>query len=269
MRALALIAVAAALPIATPAAAVTSILVPYSLTTNTYAQNFNALAATGESNLLPTGFQIAETGTSATVDGNYTAGTGSNNAGDVYSFGSAGSADRALGTLLSGSNTPLFGFVFTNNLSAAITALAFNFAGEQWRSVAGATDRLDFQYRLGGGAVDTGSWTDFNTLDILSRVNAATGAVDGNLAANRAIYSGTIGGLNIGVGQSFAFRFVDFDTSGADTGLALDDLTFTATAGATSAVPEPASWALMLLGFGSTGYVMRRRRPHGARIRFA
>jgi len=26
-------------------------------------------------------------------------------------------------------------------------------------------------------------------------------------------------------------------------------------------VPEPSSWALMLLGFGSLGVVLRRRRP--------
>ena len=29
---------------------------------------------------------------------------------------------------------------------------------------------------------------------------------------------------------------------------------------APSAVPEPASWAMMLLGFGAIGYSMRRRR---------
>jgi len=34
-------------------------------------------------------------------------------------------------------------------------------------------------------------------------------------------------------------------------------VTFSAT---TTAVPEPATWALMLLGFGSIGFVMRRRR---------
>lgn len=34
-------------------------------------------------------------------------------------------------------------------------------------------------------------------------------------------------------------------------------------------VPEPASWALMLFGFGSAGYALRRRKAVGARIRFA
>lgn len=34
------------------------------------------------------------------------------------------------------------------------------------------------------------------------------------------------------------------------------------------AVPEPATWALMILGFASVGYTMRRK-PQGVRIRFA
>ena len=29
-----------------------------------------------------------------------------------------------------------------------------------------------------------------------------------------------------------------------------------------SAVPEPATWALMLIGFGAVGFSVRRRRPH-------
>jgi hypothetical protein len=34
-------------------------------------------------------------------------------------------------------------------------------------------------------------------------------------------------------------------------------------------VPEPASWALMLIGFGAIGSAMRRRRPTTARVTFA
>ncbi len=45
-----------------------------------------------------------------------------------------------------------------------------------------------------------------------------------------------------------------YDNSGA-TGLG----TFTLTA---AAVPEPASWALFVAGFGVVGYGMRARREH-------
>jgi hypothetical protein len=34
-------------------------------------------------------------------------------------------------------------------------------------------------------------------------------------------------------------------------------------------VPEPATWAMMLFGFGGLGYAMRRRSAPGMRVRFA
>ena len=36
-----------------------------------------------------------------------------------------------------------------------------------------------------------------------------------------------------------------------------------------SAVPEPATWAMMLVGFGAVGYAMRRRKKVTTRIQFA
>ncbi|WP_293973218.1 PEPxxWA-CTERM sorting domain-containing protein [Sphingopyxis sp.] len=38
---------------------------------------------------------------------------------------------------------------------------------------------------------------------------------------------------------------------------------------AINAVPEPATWAMMLLGFGAIGFGMRRRRSDTVRVRFA
>jgi hypothetical protein len=43
------------------------------------------------------------------------------------------------------------------------------------------------------------------------------------------------------------------------------DVTVSAVAG----VPEPATWALMMLGFGGVGYAMRRKPKGGTRVRFA
>lgn len=38
---------------------------------------------------------------------------------------------------------------------------------------------------------------------------------------------------------------------------------------ATGAVPEPATWALMMLGFGGLGHAMRRKAKVSSRLRFA
>lgn len=236
---------------------------PFALNTTNYSQNFNTLAQTGNSNTLPTGWQISETGTSGTVDGQYAAGTGSSNAGNAYSFGAAGSSDRALGGLFSGSNSPSFGAVFTNQLGAAITSLSFDFFGEQWRAGDATSDRLVFEYLVGGTSIlgSTG-WTAFTPLDVVSLVNdpATPGALDGNLTANRARYTSLLN-LNVAAGQNFAIRWRDTDgAGGADHGLAIDDLSFTARLAQVGAVPEPATWGLMLLGFGLVGGLSRRRQ---------
>src|SRR3954465_9008503 len=81
-----------------------------------YTQNFDGLASTGSSSVVPTGWGFDESGTAAAVNGLYTAGTGSGNAGDIYSFGSAANpSDRALGQLRSGTLVPVIGGAFTNN----------------------------------------------------------------------------------------------------------------------------------------------------------
>ena len=109
------------------------------------AENFDSLSASGLSSTLPVGWYFEETGTNANAT--YNAGTGSSNAGDTYSFGAAGSTDRAFGGLQSGSLVPMVGASFTNGTGQTITALAIAYTGEQWRlGTAGRADRLDFQY---------------------------------------------------------------------------------------------------------------------------
>src|SRR5664279_1009319 len=86
-----------------------------------YTQNFDALGnvAGSTTNLtLPTGWAITETGGGARDNEQYAVDTGSSNTGDIYSYGAAGSTDRALGGLRSGTLIPLFGAEFSNNTGA-------------------------------------------------------------------------------------------------------------------------------------------------------
>jgi hypothetical protein len=65
------------------------------------SEDFNTLANSGSSSIMPIGWSILETGTNA--NSSYTVGTGSSNLGDSYSFGAASATDRSLGGLFSGS----------------------------------------------------------------------------------------------------------------------------------------------------------------------
>jgi hypothetical protein len=97
----------------------------------TYSQNFNTLAGTGSSSVLPPGWFFRETGLDN--DSFYVAGSGTSNAGNTYSFGSAGSGERALGGLRSDELVTIFGVKFINNTGGVIPSVTITYTGEQWR----------------------------------------------------------------------------------------------------------------------------------------
>ncbi len=194
-----------------------------------YNQDFNSLASSGTSSATPVGWYFAETGTNA--NSSYSTGTGSGNTGDTYSFGPAGTPERAFGGLQSGSLVPTTGAAFTNNTGAVATALQITYTGEQWRLGAASRtlpDRLDFQYSLTATSLTSGSWIDVNELDFNAPVVAGTvGLLDGNAAPNRTTITYTISGLSIPAGATFWIRWNSVDVTNADDGLAVDDFSIT------------------------------------------
>lgn len=205
-----------------------------------YTQNFDSLASSGTSNdigTLPVGWLFSETGTNANVT--YAAGTGSSNTGNTYSFGLT-AADRAFGGLQSGSLIPAIGAGFVNNTGSIITSITLSYTGEQWRlgtSGRGA-DQLNFQYSTNATSLSTGTWTDADALDFLSPVTVGTvGALNGNDSLNSISVSSVITGLAIDPGAVFYIRWLDFNVSGADDGLSIDDLSLTP-AGVPSTAPS-------------------------------
>src|SRR6478736_8752562 len=119
-----------------------------------YAQNFDALATSGanpwvNNSTLP-GWYAARNGTNAL---SYRAGDGGSNAGDLWSYGVAGVsnvADRALGSVASGTATPVvFGLRFTNDTAVTFTNFVISYIGEQWRCGGNTTPQtLTFSYQV-------------------------------------------------------------------------------------------------------------------------
>jgi hypothetical protein len=226
------LALAATLLASVPAFAqvsITTIAVPVT-------EDFNTLANTGTSSTTPTGWAFAESGTNANAT--YTAGTGSSNTGDTYSFGAAGSAERAFGQVRSGSLISVVGASFNNATGNVIGSLDIAYAGEQWRvGTVGRLDRLDFQYSLDATSLTTGTWIDVDALDFVApNTVGPVGAVDGNAAGNRTALFASIGSLSITPGATFWIRWNDLDGTSADDGISVDDFSLTA-----QSPPVPAS----------------------------
>ena len=222
---------------------------PVSLTSlgTAYTQAFDTIPASGSAtwtnDTTILGWYHARTGTGTTIVAN----NGSSNAGNLYSFGTGTSTDRALGSIGSGNaaiGNLFWGVDLANNTGSTITSLEISYTGEQWRNSAAAAQTVSFSYLVGSPTV-TGSLAEFQsagvavpTLDFASPITGgAAGALDGNLAANRVVKTFTITGLNVANGTQIMLRWSDPDHTGADHGLAIDD--FSATANGAGADTTP------------------------------
>lgn len=195
-----------------------------------YSQNFDSLIDSGSASwandaTIP-GWYTARTGTGTSI----VASTGSSNAGNLYSFGLAGSSDRALGSIGSGNAAAgdfYWGVRLVNDTNQTITGLDISYIGEQWRfSGANAAQTVDFSYQIGAQNLTSGNWINFDPLDFTSPVTSGTtGALNGNADANRTFKSATLTNLVLEAEQEIWLRWFDPDHSGADHGLAIDNFT--------------------------------------------
>ena len=198
-----------------------------SSTTTAYTQNFNTLATRGNSSTMPAGWLLLETGANANTT--YSANAGATTTGNTYSYGTGTAVDRALGMLGSSTLSSQVGASFRNTTGQAITSLTISFTGEQWRTGAiNRLDKLDMQYSLNATSLANGAWTDVNELDFNSVVTNSVAARDGNQSANRRSITHTISGLNIAVNGIFFIKWKEFDATGAEDGLAIDDISIRA-----------------------------------------
>ena len=218
-----------------------------------YAQDFNSLATSGTSNpwmdnaTLPGWYASRTSGGPAVTT--YRAETGSGNAGALYSFGSPGSSDRALGSVASGTTGNFaYGVRFTNDTVVTKTNLLISYTGEQWRDGGNtSTQTLKFSYRVSNSAItnsdaaEASNWIRFAPLDFSSpTMSASAGALDGNATANQQEFVNILlSGVGVAPGQELFLRWLDIDDPGFDHGLALDDVLISFTDGANAPPSAP------------------------------
>lgn len=250
----------------------------------TYSESFDTLSTVAATNLpwandsTLAGWSLFNraNGTAATL---YRTDAGGSNQGYFYSYGNAGSSERALGSLGSGTSSSYWGTVandavagyialaLQNNTGKTIDSFTLGYTGEQWRdggkgnSASVAAQSMTVQYGFGSSFASVTTWSDLSSLTFTSPTFTNTGngaALDGNAAANRSALTGRVESLNWKADETLWVRWAERNNVGNDHALAIDNVAFSATT--VSAVPEPQTYALMLGGLGLVGWMARRRK---------
>jgi len=194
-------------------------------TSFTYTENFNTLPISGTGHTaVPAGWAFFETSSAFGANTTFRAGDASGawfeQTYDTYSFGATGNSDRAFGSITSTGQDSLnttIGACFTNNTGATITSLTITYTGETWQVASqNRVDGLVFQYNQNTTAINgAGTWTAFSALDYF---NPGAPTIGGGSLRHSAVVSSTISGLNIAPGNTFCFRWLNFDATAAAQG---------------------------------------------------
>lgn len=186
----------------------------------------------------------------------------------VYTFGGVGSG-TANGTTFDGAFTFTF-YGDTANIDASASPFYY------LRNVGGTFTEGSFT-----ASIDP-TVTLVATADSATpRINFFNAAFDNGLGINDPSLTGyglasSIGPLTVSApGSASSFLTPTFNTNGdgfATSGgvvRLVTNTSLTFTAQPFGAVPEPATWSMMVLGFGIIGAALRRRRTRNVRVSFA
>lgn len=208
--------------------------IPIATAIGSYTQDFNAMETSGTANEwdpaawpLPAWYAYTNANEIAT----YRTGTGSDNAGGVYSWGT--DANRSLGSIASSGNTYRYGVAFTNETSLAVTNLAVAFTAKQWRVAQNpSTNTLTFEYCVTNRVIplNEGVWRQVASLcfdsPLVTNANQSAGAFYASAARAAAVTR-----YPVLPGQVVLLRWADPDDPGNDHGFGIDDLSVTWAAG--------------------------------------
>lgn len=157
------------------------------------------------------------------------------------------------------------GFVIQSGSNASGAQPAFaNPSGKYLSVLGGGLALIDFGQAVSGFSFDWGSVDDYNTLTIFGSFGSrAFTGVDFASPANGNQSSPTTNGLFTALAGAPGETFTGFQLESSGDSFEIDNVAIAA------AVPEPATWAMMILGFGVIGGALRRAKRTTARVAFA
>lgn len=219
---------------------------PYQQAGSSLEQSFNGLPATGAFNLtgkgpheltqLPApitglqGWYITQlAGSQPNI--NFSTSTGSATGSGVYSYGTSGNPNRALGSLAAGTGVYAFGLVLKNETGIILNRIQIRFLATQWRKGGSGNKNT---WRFGYKHTDTmhfGADTLINEhMFNLTSIHTGTGAatLNGHLPVNQVWMEDSITNIYWLPGQELVLQWADFDETGSDDAMAIDDFSFKA-----------------------------------------
>lgn len=231
----------------------------------TYTETFDGLPANSTSSIetVTINNNLASSGTlgwySSTGAGSNARASSGGESGSatLYSWGSLGSSDRAYGIHASTgfASTQYFGVQIQNTTGATINSITITFTLEQWRRNTSATTlNFDYQtYATNANILSSTGYTAYSSGNVTAPNTGTALGLDGNQAANQVAVSFTLNSVNWQDGQYLWLRWGNTEVA-ASSGVGIDNFTLTA-------VPEPGSVLLVLIGLG--GILSRKlaRRP--------
>ena len=216
------------------------------MTTNSSnTQDFNTLTntttVTWVNNSTIPNWYSQRTGTGTTI----LVSDGTSSGGNLYSYGTTASSERALGTVGSANVAAgnfAHGVLLQNTSGATITDIKVSYTLEQWRfSGATAAQAIDVYYHT-SASIDTAltpsnntGWTQITGLTLSSPIiSGVTGPLNGNAVANKVSLSNVpIPSLSLPDNNYIMLKWEDINHAGNDHGLGIDDVTITWTTGST------------------------------------
>ncbi|MEN9684472.1 MAG: hypothetical protein RLZZ28_258, partial [Bacteroidota bacterium] len=220
--------------------------IAYSVAGSQYQQNFDGLPLSGTFSVLGKGpfnfsappinaaglagwqyLQIAGSNANAS----FLTGTGSSTGNGIYDVGLSASADRALGTLASGSGIAAFGMLMTNQTGILLNKITISFTAEQWRK-GGSGNKNTWTFRYATGLLNHLDQQNLLTEPGLnfSSIQYTTGAgsLNGNLTENQQTITVSIRNIIWKPGEQILLRWDDADEAGSDDLVAIDNFLFAA-----------------------------------------